>query len=128
MQKLKKLKMKKIIISVRCAFKGIRYAFATERNIRVHLLVFILVLIAGIAFGISKIEFLLIFAISAVNFSLELANTAIERLADKVSPVYDEQIGVVKDVMAGAVLVSSIFAIIFGLVIFFEPLLKLFQR
>jgi diacylglycerol kinase len=31
-------------------------------------------------------------------------------------------------VMAGAVLVSSIFAIIFGLVIFFEPLLKLFQR
>lgn len=128
MQKLKKLKMKKIIISVRCAFKGIRYAFATERNIRVHLLVFILVLIAGIAFGISKIEFLLIFAISSVNFSLELANTAIERLADKVSPVYDEQIGVVKDVMAGAVLVSSIFAIIFGLVIFFEPLLKLFQR
>ena len=120
--------MKKIIISVRCAFKGIRYAFATERNIRVHLLVFILVLIAGIAFGISKIEFLLIFAISAVNLSLELANTAIERLADKVSPVYDEQIGVVKDVMAGAVLVSSIFAIIFGLVIFFEPLLKLFQR
>lgn len=128
MQKLKKLKMKKIIISVRCAFKGIRYAFTTERNIRVHLLVFILVLIAGIAFGISKIEFLLIFAISAVNFSLELVNTAIERLADKVSPVYDEQIGVVKDVMAGAVLVSSIFAIIFGLVIFFEPLLKLFQR
>ena len=128
MQKLKKLKMKKIIISVRCASKGIRYAFATERNIRVHLLVFILVLIAGIAFGISKIELLLIFAISAVNFSLELANTAIERLADKVSPVYDEQIGVVKDVMAGAVLVSSIFAIIFGLAIFFEPLLKLFQR
>ena len=128
MQKLKNLKMKKIIISVRCASKGIHYAFATERNIRVHLLVFILVLIAGIAFGISKIEFLLIFAISAVNFSLELANTAIERLADKVSPVYDEQIGVVKDVMAGAVLVSSIFAIIFGLAIFFEPLLKLFQR
>lgn len=87
-----------------------------------------LVLIASFILEISKIEFLLILGISAVLFSLELTNTAIERLADKVSPEYNVQIGMVKDVMAGAVLVSCIFAIIIGLVIFFEPLLKLFQR
>ena len=120
--------MKKFLISLRCALSGIRYAFATEKNIRVHLLVFFLVLIAALIFEISKIEFLLILGISAVLFSLELTNTAIERLADKVSPEYNAQIGVVKDVMAGAVLVSGIFAIIIGLIIFFEPLLKLFQR
>lgn len=87
-----------------------------------------LVLIASFILEISKIEFLLILSISAVLFSLELTNTAIERLADKVSPEYNAQIGVVKDVMAGAVLVSGIFAILIGLVIFFEPLLKLFPR
>ena len=120
--------MNKFLISVRCASNGIRYAFATERNIRVHLLVFILVLISSIVLEISKIEFLLILAVSALNFSLELVNTAIERLADKVSPEYNEQIGVVKDVMAGAVLASSIFAIIIGFIIFFAPLQKLFQQ
>jgi diacylglycerol kinase len=120
--------MNKFFISVRCAYHGIRYALATERNIRIHLLIFILVLIAALAFNISKIEFLLILLVSVVNFSLELANTAIERLADIVSPEYDEKIGVVKDVMAGAVLASSIIAILIGLFIFFEPLLKFFQR
>ena len=119
--------MKKFLISVRCAFSGIRYALATERNIRVHLVIFTLVLIASIILEISIIEFLLILIISAVNFSLELTNTAIERLADKVSPEYNEQIGVVKDIMAGAVLVSSIFAFTVGLIIFFAPLLKFFQ-
>ena len=120
--------MKNFLNSVRCASSGIRYAFATERNIRVHLLVFILVLISSIVLEISKIEFLLILAVSALNFSLELANTAIERLADKISPEYNEQIGVVKDLMAGAVLVSSIFAVIIGLIIFYQPLLNFFQR
>ena len=85
-------------------------------------------LIAAFILEISKVEFLVILVISAVNFSLELSNTAIERLADKVSPQHDEQIAVVKDVMAGAVLVSSIFAIFIGCIIFYEPLLQLFQR
>lgn len=120
--------MNKFLTSVRCASNGVRFAFTTERNIRVHLLVFVLVLISSVLLEISKIEFLLILAVSALNFSLELANTAIERLADKVSPEYDRQIGVVKDVMAGAVLVSSIFAVIIGLVIFYQPLLNFFQR
>lgn len=118
--------MNKFLNSVRCASNGLRHALTTERNIRVHLLVFILVLVFCVILEISKIEFLLILAVSALNFSLELANTAIERLADKVSPEYNKQIGVVKDVMAGAVLVSSIFAVIIGLIIFYQPLLNFF--
>ena len=120
--------MHKFIESVRCARNGIRYSFASEKNIRVQLVFFIIVVIASIIFEITKIEFLLVLCVSAANFSLEMTNTAIERLADKVSPEYSEQIGVVKDVMAGAVLTSSIFSIIIGCIIFFEPALKLFQR
>ena len=120
--------MKKFLTSVACASKGIGHALKTERNMRAHLFVFVLALFASCLLEISKIEFLLILGISAITFALELTNTAIERLADKVSPVYDEQIGLVKDVMAGAVLVSSIFAVVIGLIIFLEPLLKLLQR
>ena len=92
------------------------------------MLVFILVLIAALILEISKVEICLILLISALTFSLELANTAIERLADRISHEYDEKIGVVKDVMAGAVLVTSIFSIVMGVVIFLQPLLQFIQR
>jgi diacylglycerol kinase len=114
--------MKIFLSSVRCAGNGIRYAVATERNIRIQLLVFVLVIVAAFILQVHKWEWLLILAISALLFALELTNTAIERLADKVSPQYDAQIGVVKDLMAAAVLVASIFAMLIGLVIFYEPL------
>ena len=120
--------MNKFFLSMRCALNGIRYALLTERNMRVHLLVFVLVVIAGVMLEISKMEFLLVLGISAVTFSLELTNTAIERLADKISPQHDEKIGLVKDIMAGAVLVSSIFAIIIGFIIFYKPVLQLFTN
>ena len=119
--------MKKFMSSVGFAARGIRYAWATERNFKVQLSIFLLVMLAGIFLQIPKNEFLIILLISAVQLSLELSNTAIERLADRVSPEYGEQIGVVKDLMAGAVLVSSIFAIAIGCYIFSTPLLKYFQ-
>ncbi|HQS57455.1 MAG: hypothetical protein B7Y56_07870 [Gallionellales bacterium 35-53-114] len=119
--------MSHFLYSIRCAFRGIAYALAAERNLKIQLLVFVLVLLAGWVLEIDRIEFLLILLVSALVFSLELINTALERLADKVSPQYDLQIGVIKDVMAGAVLVASLFALLMGCVIFFDPLCKLLQ-
>ena len=107
-----------------CALNGIRYALQSERNIRIHLVIFFLAILAAWLLQISKIEFLLILGISAVTFSLEMVNTAVERLADRVTPEYDKQIGLVKDVMAGAVMVSSLFAIVIGVVVFSEPLMQ----
>jgi diacylglycerol kinase len=120
--------MKNFLASVRNAGNGIRYALATERNIRIQLLVFVLVLFAAVILKVAKSELLLILAISALLFALELTNTAIERLADKVSPQYDAQIGVVKDIMAGAVLAASVFAILIGLGIFYEPVIKIIHQ
>jgi diacylglycerol kinase len=120
--------MKKLISSIGFALKGIKYALATESNIRLQLLVFILVVIASMLLQISRIDFLLVLLVSAIIFSLELCNTAIERLADKVSPEYNEQIAVVKDLMAGAVLVFGIFSFAIGCIIFYQPLQKFFQQ
>lgn len=119
--------MKKFLRSVGYAISGVRYAFATEKNIRVLLVIAICEIAAAFFLCIPKVEFLLLLWIAAVLFSLELANTAVERLADKVSPQYNEQIGVVKDVMAGAVMVASVFAFLIGCIIFFEPVLDLFK-
>ena len=120
--------MDKFLQSVVYAVNGIRYALRSERNMRVHLVVFCLAMLAAWLLKISTLEFLLILAMSALTFALELVNTAVERLADRVSPEQDEAIGQVKDMMAGAVLVSSIFSVIIGLVIFSGPLLKILSH
>jgi diacylglycerol kinase len=116
------------LLSVRCASNGILYAVKTERNIRVHLYIFALMLLVCLLLRIAKMELLIILGMSALMISLELVNTAIERMADIVSPEFNAQIGLVKDIMAGAVLVTSIFAVIIWLVILFEPLKHLFQK
>ena len=117
--------MKKFMSSIGFAVKGIKYALITESNIRLQLFVFILVMVASMFLSISRADFLVILLVAAIVFALELINTAIERLADKVSPEHDEQIAIVKDLMAGAVLVFSIFAIAIGFFIFIQPLQKL---
>jgi diacylglycerol kinase len=119
--------MHKFLNSVRYALNGVRYAFATEMNIRVLLLIIIAEISAAIYLDVSTIELLLLLWIAAVLFALELVNTAIERLADRVSIQHDPQIGVVKDVMAGAVLIASLFACLIACVIFYRPVLQLFH-
>lgn len=120
--------MKKFLNSLHNALNGVRYAFATEKNIRVLLVIAICEIVAALVLGIPKVEFLLILAMAAMLFALELVNTAVERLADKVSPQYDQQIGVVKDVMAGAVMLASILTFVIGCIIFFEPVLELLRQ
>jgi diacylglycerol kinase (ATP) len=63
-----------------------------------------------------------------VVLGLEGINTAIEVLADKLHPGFDPEIGKVKDVAAGAVLIASIVAAIIGFIIFAPKFLILFTN
>lgn len=119
--------MNKFLLSVGYALQGIVVTLRTERNINIQLSIFTAVLLAGWWFSISHFEWLLMLGISALVLSLELVNTAVERLVDKLSPGYDEDFGRVKDIMAGAVLVASLFAAVIGLLIFGLRLLEAFQ-
>lgn len=49
---------------------------------------------------------------------IEGMNTAIEKLSDFVQPEYDEKIGLIKDISAGAVMLVSIVATIVGCIIY----------
>ncbi len=119
--------MLKFLRSVGFALNGVKYAFATEINIRVLLLIVIAEISAAIYFSVTAVELLLLLLAAALLFALELVNTAIERLADRVSGQREPQIGIVKDVMAGAVLIASLFAFLLACVIFYKPVLQLFH-
>lgn len=100
------------------AISGIKKAFESELNIRLHVLASVLVLIAGWYFAISNYEWMLVVICIGMVISAEMINTAVEYLVDLVSPGHNELAGKIKDIAAGAVLIAAVCALITGLIIF----------
>jgi diacylglycerol kinase len=120
-----KFSIKSRIKSFVYAFNGLRIMIKEEHNSRIHLLAAICVFVAGIIFKISGFEWIaIIFSIGFV-FALEAINSAIENIADFVSPEKHGQIKKIKDLSAAGVLVSAITALTIGLLIFLPKILKL---
>lgn len=117
--------MKKLTNSFGYAFKGIGYAVKTQLNFRVELVTAALSVWLGFALHISVNEWQWVILNIVLVLMAELFNTAIEFLTDLVSPGYNELAGRVKDVSAGAVLVSCFFALSSGSIIFLPKLIAL---
>lgn len=117
--------MKKLIRGFGFAFKGIGYAVATQLNFRIHLAASLAAGWLGYALHISANEWLWIALCIALVLAAELLNTAIEVLTNLVSPGFNPEAGHVKDIAAGAVLITAIFSVISGLIIFLPKILTL---
>ena len=99
------------------AFQGITHAFKTQHNLWIHLSIASVVIICGFIFNLSITRWcIILFAIGFVIVT-ELINTALEKIVDFISPEYNEKAGIIKDIGAVAVLISSLFAAITGLII-----------
>ncbi len=109
------------------AFSGLFTLIREEPNALIHLLVLILVIIAGIVFGISGADWIAIAIVSGMVIASECFNTSIENLSDFVTPGKDDRIKRVKDLAASGVLVSAIIAVIVGMFIFIPELVRLFK-
>ena len=109
---------KKLKNSFKYAYCGILEALKTEQNLKIHFLIMIVVVIAGIVYSISKIEWMICIILFGLVITAELINTAIETTVDIAMPRKDEKAKLAKDVAAGAVLVCAITASIIGLIIF----------
>lgn len=118
--------MKKLIKSFKYAFEGIFTGIKKEQNMKIHMVIMILVIIFGILFKISKIEWMICIALFGLVISMELINTAIENTVDLITKEKNERAKIAKDVAAGAVLVSAIAAAIIGLMIFVPKILAIF--
>jgi diacylglycerol kinase len=106
------------IASFGYAFSGLWYVLRTQRNARVHAVVALLAVTAGIFLRISALEFAITFVAISGVFIAEMFNTALEACVDLASPHLHPLAKIAKDVAAGAVLVSVILAVIIGLCIF----------
>ena len=111
-------KRKKLRNSFKYAFEGIKEAWKTEQNLKIHFIIMFLVIIAGFVFKITAMEWIVCLLLFALVISLELINTAIETTVDIAMPEINEKAKYAKDIAAGAVLFSAIISVIVGLIIF----------
>lgn len=100
------------------------YAARTQPNMRIHLIIALLVLIASLFLRLDRYYLIaLVLAIAAV-LSLELLNTAIEAVVDLLTATHHPLAKTAKDVSAGAVLVVTIAAVVIGYLTFYQGIIN----
>lgn len=104
--------------SFKYAWRGKKLAVRAERNLRIHLVVFVVALFCAYLGGVEPWGWAAVIIVSALVICAEMLNSAIERLSDKVEPKIDPVIRDVKDIASGAVLVCAAAAVLVGCVVF----------
>ena len=118
--------MKRVLKSFVFAFQGLKDSFLTEKNFQIEYVVALLITGAGIYFSLSATEWMILLLCFGLVLSLEIINSAIEKLCNKVCSEYDATIKKVKDMSAAAVLIAAIFSFIIGCIIFLPKIKMLF--
>ena len=115
-----------LITSFKYAWAGVRYAFITQRNFRIHTVIGTLAISLGIFLKITAVEMSVVGLTIALVLVLELLNTAIESVVDlTVKQSYHELAKIAKDCAAGAVLVAAIAAVLVASFVLLPPLVAL---
>jgi diacylglycerol kinase len=110
--------------SLKHAVNGLSYAIKNEKNFQNEIVVACLVLVAMIYYRVTPSEMIVLFLVIMGVLVMELLNTVMERIADILKPKVHPYVRVIKDLMAASVLVSSILAIIIGLIIFIPHIIR----
>lgn len=119
-------KNKYFITSVEFALTGIQTVFKEERNMRKHVFFGILALLVGFIFQLSRFEWLWLLLAVFLVWIVEIINTVFENVVDMFTDFHFHPIGKkIKDMAAGAVLLTSFFAVIIGLILFVPKIWQL---
>ena len=122
MEESKKFSVSARLSSFKYAFNGLKLFFRDDHNGRVHLFAAILAVLLSWMLKISSSEWIAILTVITLVIGMEMINASIEKLADVVSPAYHLKIKIVKDLAAGAVLMTAILALVVGSIIFVPKL------
>ncbi|MBC7475485.1 MAG: diacylglycerol kinase family protein [Candidatus Sericytochromatia bacterium] len=114
--------------SFKYAVEGIGYTIKTQRNMRLHLTVGIIVFIVSLYLQISRIELAILTMVVTMVIVAEMFNTAIESTIDLYSRQRHPLAKIAKDVAAAAVLISAISSALVGLLILGPPLWELLKN
>jgi diacylglycerol kinase (ATP) len=118
MERLTHRRARTLLESFNFAVEGIIHVVRTQRNMRIHLLAAVIVLVAAIWVGVSKLELIALLLAIAFVFIAEMINSALEQAIDVATTSFDPLAKLAKDVAAGAVLIATVNAIAIGYLVF----------
>ena len=121
------LNIPKLIKSFGYAIEGLKYSFKNNQNIKIHILIAIIVVIAGIFLKLSRSDFFDVCILIVLVISSEMINTCIEEVINLLVNEHRLEAKIAKDVSAGMVLLVAIFSAIVGVSIFLPHILSLFK-
>lgn len=117
-----------LLVSFRYAWAGVSYAFGTQRNFRIHVIVGAVAIALGLFLHLSAVELTVILLTIGAVLAMELINTALESVVDlTVKQTYHELAKIAKDCAAAAVLISALVAVLVAVSLLFPPLLLRLQ-
>lgn len=117
-----------LFISFKYAWQGVSYAFSTQRNFRVHVLIGSVAISLALGLRLSAVEVAVISLTCGAVLALELINTALESVVDlTVQQTYHELAKIAKDCAAAAVLIAALMAVLVAALLLLPPLWSLFQ-
>ncbi|NSE35199.1 diacylglycerol kinase [Dorea longicatena] len=121
---MKKQKKDPLYKSFGYAFAGIFAVVTKERNMKIHCVAMVCVVIVGFVFHITPVEWCICLTLFGLVMALEMVNTAVEAVVDLVTKERRPLAKLAKDAAAGAVLIAAIMAAIAGMIIFIPKLLE----
>jgi diacylglycerol kinase (ATP) len=107
-----------VLDSFNYALEGIIHVLRTQRNLRIHFAIAIIVIAAAAALGVERLELIALLIVIAFVLVAEMVNSAIEGAIDVSTTSFDPNAKLAKDVAAGAVLISTVTAIAVGYLVF----------
>jgi diacylglycerol kinase (ATP) len=107
-----------LLDSFNYAFEGIIHVLRTQRNLRIHFGIAIVVIAAAAALGVERMELISLLLAIAFVLIAEMVNSAIEGAIDISTTSFDPNAKLAKDIAAGAVLIASVTAIAVGYLVF----------
>lgn len=116
------MKVKKLLDSFNYAIEGIIYSVRTQRNMKIHMIAALLVLVICFIYDLSKMEILAVIITISIVIIAELFNTAVESAIDATINYYHPLAKIAKNVAAGGVLVAAVNAVVVGYIIFWDKL------
>jgi diacylglycerol kinase len=117
--------MQRLLASFRDAGRGLVYVFKNEQNFRIQMVVGLVVFVVILYLPLRTWEAIVLILLVIMVLTMELLNTALEHFTDLFKPRVHPSVGVIKDIMAASVLMTSLGALIIGLIIIGSHLLQL---
>jgi len=102
----KKTGIPRLIAATGYSMQGLRYAFRNEEAVRWEMIAFLILAPTALLLGEGAVEKVLLFGCLVLVIVVELLNTAIEAVVDRVGQDFHELSGVAKDLGSACVLIS----------------------